>query len=266
MKRVYPEEHWPDSWKSSFNYDLQEIYGEHINLGYSYTYTNRRKYTFDLIREVLVPGSTVLDIAAAQGNFSLALAELGYQVTWNDIRAELIDYVRSKYETGTLTFVPGNAFELEFPDLFDAVLITEVIEHVAHPDKFLRNTARLVKPGGYIIMTTPNGKYFRNDLPKFSDCRDPSIFEAVQFGPNSDSHIFLLHEEEIRSFAKSAGLQMEKFMLFNNPLTSGHVKLARLLKILSKDLVFTIEFASSHLPQPIANKLLAQMAVRFRVP
>jgi 2-polyprenyl-3-methyl-5-hydroxy-6-metoxy-1,4-benzoquinol methylase len=41
--------------------------------------------------------------------------------------------------------------------LFDAVLITEVIEHVAHPDEFLAKTAALVKPHGSIVLTTPNG-------------------------------------------------------------------------------------------------------------
>ena len=39
-----------------------------------------------LIEKYLVPGSRIIDIAAAQGNFSLHLAEAGYRVTWNDLR------------------------------------------------------------------------------------------------------------------------------------------------------------------------------------
>src|ERR1043166_1848550 len=46
-------------------------------------------------------------------------------------------------------------------------LITEIIEYVAHPDEFLRKAASLAKPGGYIVMTTPNGGDFLNRLPKF---------------------------------------------------------------------------------------------------
>src|SRR5262245_48119639 len=197
MKRVYIQADWPESWKSSYNYDLEEIYGEISNLGYAYSYHNRTKQTLKLLSEVLLPGARVLDIAAAQGNFSLSMAEMGYDVTWNDLRADLADYVRMKYETGSINFAPGNAFELRFPYLFDAILITEIIEHVAHPDEFLTKMATLVRPGGYVVMTTPNGAYIRNTLPKFSDCPDPSAYESIQFKPNSDGHIFLLHTTEV---------------------------------------------------------------------
>jgi hypothetical protein len=47
--------------------------------------------------------------AAAQGNFSIALAGLGYQVTWNDLRPELVDYVRLKLPSGiNVEFVVDN--------------------------------------------------------------------------------------------------------------------------------------------------------------
>ena len=95
--------------------------------------------------------------------------------------------------------MPGNAFELAPANGFDCVLFCEVIEHVAHPDEFMANIARLIKPGGIAVMTTPNGGYFRNPLPRFSDHPDPSIFEAGQFKPNSDGHIFLLWADDLRS-------------------------------------------------------------------
>ena len=188
MRRVTPQHAWPQSWKDSYSYDREEIYGEIFNYGYAHAYANRRRQTLRLLTEVLQTGARILDLAAAQGNFSLALAEMGYEVTWNDLRAELADYVRSKHERGQIHFASGNAFDLRFPSLFDAVLITEIIEHVAHPDDFLNKTSALVKPGGYVVMTTPNGAYFKNSLPKFSDCPDPSVHESVQFKPNADGH------------------------------------------------------------------------------
>src|SRR5689334_17797222 len=98
MKQVCFQESWPASWKGSYKYDLEEIYGKVTHLGYVNGYKNRREQTLRLLREVLPPGATVLDIAAAQGNFSLALAERGYKVIWNDLREELADYVRLKHE------------------------------------------------------------------------------------------------------------------------------------------------------------------------
>ena len=266
MRRVFPEENWPESWKYSYPYDLEEVYGEITNHGYAYAYDNRRRQALSLLTEALPPGALVLDIAAAQGNFSLALAEMGYDVTWNDLREDLAGYARLKYERGKISYAPGNAFSLQFPSLFDAVLITEIIEHVAHPDEFLANTAQFVRPGGYVIMTTPNGAHFRNTLPRFSDCPDPSAYEAVQFKPNADGHIFLLHPDEISPLASRAGLEVDKIALFTNPLTNGHMKTAALLRALPRSVVNRVEMLTQRLPAPIGRKLLIQMAVRFRKP
>jgi 2-polyprenyl-3-methyl-5-hydroxy-6-metoxy-1,4-benzoquinol methylase len=264
VKRIEPQPDWPSSWKESFFYDQSEIYGEVSHHGYAYAYENRRRETLRLLTEALSPGARVLDVAAAQGNFSLALAELGFDVTWNDLRAELADYVRLKYERGKIDYAAGNAFELSFSSLFDAVLITEVIEHVAHPDEFLAKAAALVRPGGYIVLTTPNGGYFKNRLPKFSECADPTVFEAMQFKPNADGHIFLLHEDEIAPLAKRAGLSVEKIVLFTNPLTAGHVKTESFLKILPRGIVRAAESVSQFLPNALQKKLLVQLGVRFR--
>jgi 2-polyprenyl-3-methyl-5-hydroxy-6-metoxy-1,4-benzoquinol methylase len=266
MKRVEPRHDWPQSWKNSYAYDQEEIYGEISNRGYAYAYENRRRQTLRLLTEAVPPGGRVLDMAAAQGNFSLALAEMGYEVTWNDLRVELADYVRLKYERGQIHFAPGNAFDLQFPSLFDAVLITEVIEHVAHPDQFLAKTAALIKPGGHVIMTTPNGAYFKNSLPKFFDCADPSIYEFAQFRPDAEGHIFLLHPEEIRRLADRAGLQVDLIKLLTNPLTAGHMKTEALLRILPRRAIDLFEIGTESLPYFLKRRALVQMAVRFRKP
>lgn len=266
MKRPELLETWPDSWKRSYSYDLQEVYGEVSTFGYAYSYANRRKQTLRLVTEALEPGTRILDIAGAQGNFSIALAEMGYEVTWNDLREELAGYVRQKHDNGNLHFAPGNAFELDFPTLFDAVVITEVIEHVAHPDDFLRKTAQLVKPGGYIIMTTPNGAYIENKLPRFSDCPDPSIYENVQFGPDADDHVFLLYADEVRRFAIDAGLEVEEIAFFSNSLTCGLMKMEHLLRILPRSVVDAIEGATGLLPNVLSQRLLFQIGARFRLP
>jgi len=266
MKRVYIHENWSDSWKYSYPYDLEEVYGEITNRGYAYAYDNRRKQTMRLLKEVVPLGSRILDLAAAQGNFSIALAEMGYEVTWNDLRVDLANYVRLKHERGKIHFAPGNAFELSFPAPFDTVLITEIIEHVAHPDDFLVKVAQLVRPGGYIVMTTPNGAYFRNTLPKFSECPDPNIYEEFQFKPNADGHIFLLHPEEVRSMASLAGLEIEEVALFTNPLSNGHMKMETLLRVFPRSLVQAIEVATQRLPASISQKVHLQMGIRFRKP
>jgi 2-polyprenyl-3-methyl-5-hydroxy-6-metoxy-1,4-benzoquinol methylase len=266
MKRLQPAPDWPQSWKDSYLYDLQEIYGQVAHRGYAYAYQNRRAVTLEILGEVLAPGARVLDVAGAQGNFSLALAEMGYRVTWNDLREELAGYVRLKHERGDLEYMPGNMFELRADPLFDAVLITEVIEHVAHPDQFLQQAAALVRPGGYVVMTTPNGRYFRNTLPRFSECDDASRYEAVQFRPNADGHIFLLHPDEVEALARRAGLEVEAVSLFTNSLTSGHMKTELALAFLPERAVRAVDRATRALPRRLQEICLVHMAARFRRP
>lgn len=45
---------------------------------------------------------------------------------------------------------------------FDAIIAVEVLEHVEEDDAFVRNVARVLKPGGRFLMTTPNGDFIKN--------------------------------------------------------------------------------------------------------
>jgi 2-polyprenyl-6-hydroxyphenyl methylase/3-demethylubiquinone-9 3-methyltransferase len=203
-------------------------------------------------------------VAAAQGNFSLELAERGYEVTWNDLRDELAGYVQLKHERGRVDYAPGNVFDLTFGQPFDAVLLTEIIEHVAHPDRLLAHAAALLRAGGHIVLTTPNGAYFRNRLPKFSTCANPSAFESVEFAPDADGHIFLLHPGEMEPLARKAGLRVRELRLFSTFLTSGSLGTEPLLRILPRPVVEGLETASLRLPSAVGARLHTAMAVLLR--
>ena len=260
MKQVEPDQSWPSSWHYSYQYDLLELWGDTSRPGYTNAYRNRARITLDLITSVAAPPATVLDVAAGQGNMSLRLAELGYRVTWNDLRSDLLDYVKLKHEHGSLAFQPGNLFDLDHAGTFDVVLLAEVIEHVAHPDELLAKARALVAPHGRIVVTTPNGGYFRNRLPKFSECADPAMFESAQFKPDADGHIFLLHADELLDLAGKAGLRVECLKLFTNPLTTGHLKTTSFLGRLPGGLVWGLERSSQRVPARVSRKLNVHLA------
>lgn len=268
MLRLKYDESWPESWKLTYLYDELELWGARDNLGYKYQYRLRHEWSIQSIEELIPPGSEILDVAAAGGNFTLPLAEKGYRVTWNDLRLDLAEMVKRKYESGDIEFAPGTVFELAkgWPNRFDAILATEIIEHVAHPDEFLVCLASVLKPGGRLFLTTPNGRYFRYRYPRFLDCPDPSAYESVQFKPNSDGHIFLLDTDECRILAGRAGLHVEQLTVVTNPLTCGHVKLGHLLPLLPEPLVFAVENATRKLPGALRHKLHSHMYAVLRKP
>ncbi len=264
MRKVNFQKIWPESWKVSYAYDLIEIYEADKRCGHFLSYSNRMRKVIGLIQKTVPINVKILDIAAAQGNYSLSLAELGYDVTWNDIRSELIEYVKLKYERGTIRYEPGNIFSIGFNNDFDLCLMCEIIEHVAHPDQVIKRAAQLVKIGGYIIMTSPNGGYFRAHSQRFTECANPSFYENIQFKSDADGHIFLLRLNEIYNIAEMAGLQIVKTLLINNPLTSGHMKLGLLLKFLPPAVVKTIEQFTQDLPFRIQEKLNSCIIILFK--
>lgn len=55
---------------------------------------------------------------------------------------------------------PVEEVELASDELFDVVANFEVIEHLFAPAEFIQNMARLLRPGGLMVLTCPNGKGF----------------------------------------------------------------------------------------------------------
>ena len=49
MRHAAPNDAWPESWKYSYPYDLQEVYGHFGCQRYAYAYENRRSRTMPLV-------------------------------------------------------------------------------------------------------------------------------------------------------------------------------------------------------------------------
>lgn len=265
MRRPDFRADWPASWRTSYDYDKLEVFDGGRDAAYATAYRIRRRRTLELIESAASPPARVLDVAAAQGNLTLTLAERGYHVAWNDLRAELAGYVELKRERGHIDYLPGNLFELD-TEPFDIVVAGEVIEHVAHPDELVATIASLVRPGGHVVLTTPNGGYFRNPLPRFSSVPDPSTREAIQFQPDASGHLWLLSDDELERFAETAGLEIRRLDYFTSPLAAGWLGTRRLARLVPAPVVDAVEAGLAATPNAVQRRVATHLAVLLRRP
>jgi 2-polyprenyl-3-methyl-5-hydroxy-6-metoxy-1,4-benzoquinol methylase len=108
----------------------------------------------DLLAESDLVGMKLLDAGCGTGLFSAAAVDRGALVTSLDVGERLLEQVAAKTNSKR---VVGDVANLPFEDAsFDIVLSTEVIEHLAQPERGVRELCRVLKPRGQLIITTPN--------------------------------------------------------------------------------------------------------------
>ena len=105
-------------------------------------------------------GLSLIDIGCGGGLIAEPMRRMGFSVTAVDASSENIGTARAHaaeqgldiaYRAATVEQV-----EAEGAGPFDVVLVLEIIEHVAHPEAFLRACSRLIAPGGIMVVATLN--------------------------------------------------------------------------------------------------------------
>lgn len=117
-----------------------------------------------LIETQAKPGR-VLDVGCAFGNFLKLARDRG----WDPYGVEISAYAsqKAKEAWGFPIFngdIAGCLFE---KNSFDLVTFWDVIEHVEKPQENLKRAHELLKPGGFLLLTTDNGRSLIGDLARF---------------------------------------------------------------------------------------------------
>jgi SAM-dependent methyltransferase len=101
-------------------------------------------------------GAAVLDAGCGVGYGSAYLAEVAVRVLGVDVSEEAIVYARSRYAKLNLEYVIADLLALDLPDSsFDVATSFETIEHVEDVEGYLGQIARVLRPEGTFIVSTP---------------------------------------------------------------------------------------------------------------
>lgn len=122
--------------------------------------------TVDFDRLAVAPGQRVLDLGCGTGRHSFEALRRGARVVAFDNDAgelaevgELMDAMRREGQVpagGAGTAVHGDASALPFPDgAFDRVIAAEILEHLPDDESAVAEIARVVRPGGLVVVTVP---------------------------------------------------------------------------------------------------------------
>lgn len=105
-------------------------------------------------------GEKVLDVGCGSGILAAMLARSsGASVLGIDINESAIRFARSRFRLPNLEYRIGLVDDLDIPEgTIDKIAFLEVIEHIteAQGREVLRDFHRLLRPGGTVVITTPN--------------------------------------------------------------------------------------------------------------
>lgn len=98
----------------------------------------------------------VLDLGCGAGNLTEKLA--GAKIVGIDLSDSLIQLAMKRCkDLKQVEIKKGDAEDIKYPDsYFDRIICSEVMEHVANPDKALAEIHRVAKPGARVVITVPN--------------------------------------------------------------------------------------------------------------
>lgn len=118
------------------------------------------RFRRDLTRRRPFEGLALLDIGCGGGLLCEPMSRLGFRVTGVDASEKGIGAARAHAEEQGLDIdyrnTTAESLLAEGAGRYDVILNMEVIEHVADPGRFLRDTVKLLKPGGLMVVATLN--------------------------------------------------------------------------------------------------------------
>ncbi len=156
----------------------------------------RKKYNERLKRiESLYHGTgRLLDIGCGGGFFLKAARERGWDPYGIDIVPEFVRFAKEELHLGNVQCAPLQ--QASWPSaFFDVIVLWDLIEHLPHPRPFLERCGNLLKPGGLLVIWTPNVK-------------NAALLKEKWYGYRIEQHLFFYCSETLKRMLAPAGFDI----------------------------------------------------------
>ncbi len=145
-----------------------------------------------------ISGGTVVDVGCGSGGLKPYIADqfsryIGLDLVKYDGFPQEVEFYQVDLETQTIN-LPSS--------LADVAVSVETIEHLENPRAFFREITRIVRPNGYILLTTPNQLSMLSLLTLLIKKRFSS-FQDIHY----PAHLTALLEIDLQRMAQEAGLE-----------------------------------------------------------
>lgn len=187
---------------------LVSIFGWSAALFHGDTMTyDRWRFVRSKLPMVKNTGEKVLDVGCGSGAITMGVANRGYEtigLSWDEENQKKAVQRAKISGIETVSFPVGDARKLdqmeEYKQTFDCVLCCEVIEHILDDVKLMRDIVGCLKPGGKLILTTPNAFYRSSEF-------DAGPWEVEENG----GHVRRGYtSSEIKELCELSGLRIEE--------------------------------------------------------
>lgn len=152
----------------------------------------------------LLPPMRIADIGSGEGTLSLLLAQRAEQVIGIDNSEKMVEYasgVARRSGVRNVEFRLGDIEELPLPDSsVDLALFSQSLHHALHPQKAVHEAARILRPGGRIVILDLQRHNFEEARELYADVwlgfTQVELLEFLRIARFRSSDVSLVHREE----------------------------------------------------------------------
>lgn len=140
------------------SFELQQTLYRSKNPTRRWLHCTRRDWIIDAIQRYASNSpNKALEVGPGSGLYLPVLANLFHAVTAADIEEAYLNHAKTRIQLHpNLSLVVDDIAHSKLPEnSFDLILCTEVVEHIADSARAIAGMHRLLKPGGFLILSTP---------------------------------------------------------------------------------------------------------------